>query len=419
MTKNPLRNQTVRGVEDHLPEQAEKFYEIQNKAYLAAQKFGCRRIQTPIFEFSEIFHRTLGETSDVVSKETYTFSDRGGESLTLRPEGTAGIARAFINHSLHQQLPLKFFYYGPMFRYERPQAGRLRQFHQIGVEFLGAEHPLLDVECISLAHETLMALGIRDFKLELNSLGDKASRAAHREALIQYLNQFKDSLSLDSQTRLEKNPLRILDSKDPGDKKIVEGAPDAKSFFTAESKNFWDKVKEGLSALNIPFTENKNLVRGLDYYSHTVFEFTSDQLGAQSTILGGGRYDGLIEIMGGPATPAVGWASGVERLYILLKEHLSIEAPKKVAFLASNPLAELELIKQSALVRAAGFSTELIFGDQAWGKKFKRADKLLAQFAVILGEDELKTQQLSVKNLKTGNQKLIPSSELTDFLRGD
>ncbi|MBF0394553.1 MAG: histidine--tRNA ligase, partial [Alphaproteobacteria bacterium] len=311
--------QPVRGTHDLLPEEARRHRRVEDTAFEIAERYGYGEIATPIFEFTEVFARTLGETSDVVTKEMYTFTDRGGESITLRPEGTAGVARAFISGGLSQHLPLKFFYRGPMFRYERPQKGRLRQFHQVGVEFLGVSDPLADAEVIGLGAHLLDALGLAGrVQLELNSLGDAESRAAYREALVAYLSRFKDALSKESLDRLERNPLRILDSKDEGDRRVVADAPLLGDHLNEASRAFFDGLKRGLDGLGVAYRVNPRLVRGLDYYCHTAFEFTTDALGAQGTVLAGGRYDGLIGQMGGPATPGIGWAAGVERLGMLL-----------------------------------------------------------------------------------------------------
>jgi len=309
--------QSVRGTRDLLPELKQTFRLIDETAYKTAKNYGFKEIETPIFEFSDVFHRSLGETSDAVSKETYTFTDRGGDSITLRPEGTAGVVRSFISEGLAQHVPLKLYYYGPMFRYERPQKGRYRQFYQFGVEVLGLESALADVECLDLAWTILKNLKLSErCILEINTLGDIESRNAYRTALVNYLTPFKSQLSADSQVRFEKNPMRILDSKDEGDKKIVAGAPLMENYLNDTSKKFFSDVLAGLDKLKIPYKINSKLVRGLDYYCHTVFEFTTTELGAQSAILSGGRYDGLTEMLGGPKTAGVGWAAGVDELKI-------------------------------------------------------------------------------------------------------
>ena len=304
----------VRGTVDLFPEEFRRHSRVIDAARGLANVYGYGEIQTPIFEFTEVFARTLGDVSDVVTKEMYTFEDRGGERITLRPENTAGVARAFISAKLQNDLPLKYFYAGPMFRYERPQKGRQRQFHQIGVELFGVPGPSGDVEVIALAAQILDQLEMRQHcVLNLNTLGDTESRQAYRIALVEYFSDYKARLSDDSVARLEKNPLRILDSKDQSDKEIVDGAPSFDQYLTASASEFFGEVREGLDDLGIAYELNPRLVRGLDYYCHTAFEFVTDALGAQGTVIGGGRYDGLIGMMGGPETPGVGWAGGIER----------------------------------------------------------------------------------------------------------
>lgn len=410
------RLQAVRGTQDILPEMSRAFRYLDRIGFEWAERFGYQEINTPIFEFTEVFHRTLGETSDTISKETYTFTDRGGESLTLRPEGTAGIARAFISNGLAQSLPLKFYYSGPMFRYERPQKGRYRQFHQIGVEHLGSELPVADIECMALGYEFLKALGLGDkITLEINSLGDTESRKAHRQALVNYLDKFKSDLSADSQIRLEKNPLRILDSKDPKDHKILQGAPGLKESLNDVSKKFFDQVLQGLTDLKVPFQQNDRLVRGFDYYTHSVFEFTTPHLGAQSAVLSGGRYNGLIALMGGPDTPGVGWAAGTERLALLLDSSLAKSPQIKIAVAAAEDAAETECLKLANELRTQGFVVENIVGGNL-GKKMKRAAKFEANATLILGSQELLEKQVTLKNMGTGEQSKVGRGDLVSAL---
>lgn len=407
--------QPVRGTHDLMAAEYANHQHITELAQRIAGLYGYARIDTPIFEFSEVFHRAVGETSDIVSKETYTFTDRGGESLTLRPEFTAAIVRALISNKLTQQLPFKCFYAGPAFRYERPQKGRMRQFHQIGAELLGASEPTADVEMIALAAHTLCVLGLSEaVTLELNSLGDLESRAAYREALVAYLSQHKDALSEDSKLRLEKNPLRILDSKNEGDRAIVANAPLLADSFNARSKEFFAAVQAGLKALGITFTVNPNLVRGLDYYSHTVFEFTTTQLGAQGTVLAGGRYDGLVKLMGGPDTAGIGFAAGIERL-VGLRDVLGIAVEKNtVPRIAVVPMGESTETDAWALaqeLRGAGIACEIAYKGKA-GKRLERADKQGAELALMVGDAEIAAQQITLKNLKTGTQETIPRDGL-------
>lgn len=409
--------QKVRGTRDLLPIEKMKFRFIEQSAYEKAQRYGFGEIETPIFEFSEVFHRSLGETSDAISKETYTFLDRGGESLTLRPEGTAGVARAFISEGMAQNLPLKFYYYGPMFRYERPQKGRYRQFYQLGVEALGFETPSADVEVLDLGWNLLKSLGFENrCILEINTLGDPESRKKYREQLVAFLLPLKNELSPDSQIRLDKNPLRILDSKDPSDQKLLEGAPQLEASLSTESKVFFEKVLKSLTDLGIPFKLNPKLVRGLDYYCHTVFEFTTTELGAQGALLSGGRYDSLIETLGGPKTPGVGWAAGVDRLAEMFQ--LPEETNRTlIAVLAADSAGEAEELKVLQKLRYAGFHAELILGGN-FGKKMKKADKLKATHAIILGETELNQNLVSIKNLGSGEQQNLPLSQVIADLRG-
>ncbi|MBX2988985.1 MAG: histidine--tRNA ligase [Bdellovibrionaceae bacterium] len=406
--------QCVRGTRDLLPEDKKSFRFVDETAFQIARRYGYGEIETPIFEFSEVFHR-MGETSDVVSKETYNFEDRGGDKLTLRPEGTAGVARAFVSEGLAQNLPLRLYYSGPMFRYERPQKGRYRQFQQLGVECLGLETPLADVECLALAHDLLQALGLGgEVQLEINTLGDPASRQAYRDQLVAYFTPHKASLSQDSRTRLEKNPLRILDSKDEGDRRLIAGAPSFEECLNEESKKFFARVLQGLKDLGISYTLNQRLVRGLDYYNHTVFEFTTDRLGAQGTVLAGGRYDGLIEMMGGPRTPGVGWAAGIDRLADLLdKTKLPKDSPL-IALIPADEAGEKESLKVAHELRQKGERVE-IFSSGNVGKKMKKANNAGAQWALILGTTEVETAQFALKNLSTGEQKTIPRPELKNF----
>ena len=311
--------QAVRGTQDMFGETEERFAHVVATFERVRKLYGFKGLQLPVIEPTAVFARSLGEATDVVSKEMYTFDDRGGDSITLRPEFTAGIARAYLTNGWQQHAPMKVTTHGPLFRYERPQKGRYRQFHQIDAEIIGAAEPQADVELLVMADQLLHELGINDgVTLELNTLGDVASRDAWRAALIEYFNDHKDALSKDSLARLEKNPLRILDSKDEGDRSICNAAPLIDAYLSGEGQDFFGAVTAGLDAAGVAWTRNAKLVRGLDYYRHTAFEFTTNLLGAQGTVLGGGRYDGLIENLGGPVTPAVGWAAGIERLAMLV-----------------------------------------------------------------------------------------------------
>jgi histidyl-tRNA synthetase len=402
--------QPVRGTHDLLPEDMRRFRAVADTARRAALCFGYHEVATPIFEFTEVFKRTLGDTSDVVTKEMYTFTDKGGETVTLRPEGTAGVARALISGGLAQHLPLKYFYVGPMFRYERPQKGRLRQFHQTGVELLGVKEPQGDVEVIAIGVEFLHRIGAWDrCELELNTLGDTPSRQAYRRVLIDYLNDFRDRLSKDSLDRLEKNPLRVLDSKDENDQRIVADAPLYSDYLSAEAQDFFGRVKSGLDDLGIAYRINPRLVRGLDYYCHTCFEITCPDLGAQKTVLAGGRYDGLVGMMGGPETAGVGWASGVERCSMLLNE--TPPAARPIAIVPLGEAAERKAAQLAGELRRQDFLVDLGYSGNM-GKRMKRANKIEAIVAVILGDDELAKGEVSLKLLDTGEQKNVRLTDL-------
>jgi histidyl-tRNA synthetase len=406
--------QPVRGTRDILPDEMRRHRAVIELARALAERYGYVEMSTPIFEFTEVFKRTLGDTSDIVTKEMYTFATKGGEQITLRPEATAGIARALISGGLAQQLPLKVFYGGPMFRYEKPQKGRQRQFHQIDIELLGVSEPLGDVEVIALGAHVLRALGVLDrTTLELNTLGDLESRKAYRAVLVDYFAAHKDRLSADSLERLERNPLRILDSKDEGDRGVVAKAPLFADYLNERSCDYFEEVKAGLDTLGIGYEENPRLVRGLDYYTHTAFEFTTRELGAQGAVLAGGRYDGLIEMLGGPPTPGIGWAAGVERLAMLLAE--APVAPRPLAVVPVGREAETAALRLTQRLREEGFNVELGFGGNV-KKRMKRADRLKARAAVILGEDELAQNSVTVRDLDTGGQELVSLEALSDRL---
>ena len=383
-------------------------------ARIWAGRYGCGEIATPIFEFTEVFQRTLGETSDVVTKEMYTFEDRGGDRVTLRPEYTAGIIRAVISGGLANQLPLRYFAAGPVFRYERPQKGRLRQFHQIDVEFLGSANPSVDVEVIALAADILDALGIRGkTTLEINSLGDAASRAAYRKCLVDYFTEHRDALSEDGQIRLVRNPLRILDSKDEGDRALIAGAPLMTDSLNAESAAFFTDVCAGLERLGVSFSVNQRLVRGLDYYTHTAFEFSTSALGAQGAIIAGGRYDDLAEAMGGPPMPGIGWAGGIERLALLLE--VLPTAPRPIALVPVGAAGEDQAVALAHQLRRAGFAIELGFSGNL-KNRMKRADKIGARAAILFGEDELSRGVVTIRDLDSGEQCEVGLDDLTTDL---
>lgn len=404
----------VRGTHDILPDTMRRHRHVEETFREVAGRYGFQEMATPIFEFTDVFARTLGDTSDIVTKEMYTFQDRSEDSLTLRPEGTAGVVRAFISNGLTNQLPVKAFYRGPMFRYERPQKGRQRQFHQVGVELLGVDSPQADVEVIAMGAQILDELGLGDkVTCELNSLGDTESRTAYRDKLVAYLQDFHAQLSEDSQARLEKNPLRIFDSKDEGDRKIIEGAPLLVDSLNDASKRFLDTLLSGLKAVGVSYKMNPMLVRGLDYYCHTAFEFTTDTLGAQGTVLAGGRYDGLVGQMGGPATPGIGWAAGVERLGLMIDQ---APAPRRpVAVIPIGAEAEATALALTQSLRRAGYVADLGYSGNM-KKRMKRANKVTACAAVLLGEDELARDAATVRDMDTGDQVEVPLASLEDHL---
>ncbi|MGZ3690951.1 MAG: histidine--tRNA ligase [Pseudobdellovibrio sp.] len=404
--------QSVRGTRDLLPELKQNFRHIDETAYKTAKTYGFKEIETPLFEFSEVFHRSLGETSDAVSKETYTFTDRGGDSITLRPEGTAGVVRSFVSEGLAQHIPLKLYYYGPMFRYERPQKGRYRQFYQFGVEVLGLESALADVECLDLAWTIIKKLKLSErCVLEINTLGDVESRNSYRTALVEYLTPFKEQLSADSKVRLEKNPMRILDSKDEGDKKIVAGAPLMENHLNDISKKFFADVLAGLEKLKIPFKINSQLVRGLDYYCHTVFEFTTTELGAQSAILSGGRYDGLVEMLGGPKTAGVGWAAGVDRLADLCASTIQAQTEAPISIIALGDKALSEAMKISSELRNSDKYCE-VFMTGNFKKKLEKANKHGTEKAILIFEQDNGTFEYKLKNFKSGEENTLPLEQI-------
>jgi histidyl-tRNA synthetase len=376
--------QSVRGTQDMLGDFADRFAHVVETFERVRRLYGYKRIEVPVIEPTAVFARSLGETTDVVSKEMYSFEDRGGESVTLRPEFTAGIARAYITNGWQQFAPLKVATHGPLFRYERPQKGRYRQFHQLDAEVLGSDSPLADAELLVFADQLLKELGISEgVTLTLNTLGDAASRDAWRAALVDHFEAHRGDLSEDSLARLDKNPLRILDSKDPKDRPIADSAPDIDAFLTSEAQDFFGAVTAGLDAAGVAWERNARLVRGLDYYRHTAFEFVTDRLGAQGTVLGGGRYDGLIENLGGPPTPAVGWAAGIERLAMLLADDvidnrldvvIAVEDDSRLAF-AMKALTEL---------RSGGFSAEIVASGSP-RKRFDKAAKIPAHALISVG----------------------------------
>ncbi len=396
---------TVRGVNDLFSDTLYKHNYIKEIGSRVCNKFCYEEIETPIFEYADLFIKPLGETSDIVTKENYIFKDRSENTLMLRPEGTASVVRALINAGLTQSLPQRFYYYGPMFRYERPQKGRLRQFHQLGVELLGVNNFLGDVEVIKLANYFLNKLKIINKTiLYINSLGDNESRFEYREKLVNYLEKFKNDLSEDSKVRLHKNPLRILDSKDISDKKIIENAPKFKNYLNLNSKKYFENVCMALENLNIKFSLDQKLVRGLDYYGHTTFEFKTDSLGSQDTILAGGRYDGLSKMISNYEISGVGWAAGIERISMMIDKKY-FHSPDVIIATNSDDL-NLEALKFYEALLKDNIKTEMIYSGSL-NKKLKRANKVSAKYAIIIGKNELLKQSVILKDLKTGSQETL------------
>lgn len=405
--------QPVRGTKDLFGEGFRKVEHIFQTAQKLAICYGYEPIATPIFEYTAVFKRPLGETSDVVGKEMYTFTDRGGEEITLRPEGTASVVRALISNGMTQNMPLKLSYFGPMFRYERPQQGRYRQFYQMGVEYFGVNHPLADAESIAFGYKIMESLGLESrIEVQINTIGDQASRQAFRQALIDYFTPFHDRLSQDSQSRLLRNPLRILDSKDAKDQEIVKNAPRFEDYLNEKSILFFDEVCRGLEVLNIPYKINRHLVRGLDYYTHTAFEFVTTDLGAQGTVLAGGRYDGLVHQMGGPEIAGVGWAIGVDRLVLMLQDPEKQIDP--VAVISAGATENIAFT-MAVQLRNSGFVVDFLYNSNV-GKSMKRANKIQAAAVIMMGEEELQKGQVIVKNMKTGDQELVKLSSLAEHL---
>jgi len=411
-TETPRR---IRGTQDIFGDEQRRFAHVLSTFERVRALYCFQRIDIPVFESTAVFARSLGETTDVVSKEMYTFEDRGGDSLTLRPEFTAGIARAYLTEGWQQFAPLKITTSGPVFRYERPQKGRFRQFHQIDAEVIGAAEPAADVELLVLADQLLRELGIADgVTLQLNTLGDAETREAWRAALVAHFEAHRGELSEDSLTRLEKNPMRILDSKDPKDRPIADSAPDIDAYLTDEARAFFDAVTAGLDAAGVAWERNARLVRGLDYYRHTAFEFVTDRLGSQGTVLAGGRYDGLIGSLGGPETAGVGWAAGVERLAMLLDEPAA--AGIDAVVVPMGAAAEARATGIVADLRRAGVAVEMAYKGKMKARMAK-ADALGARFAIILGDDELAKGVGAVKALATGTQTEVAFADLAEALR--
>ncbi len=409
-----------KGTKDVLPSQAYKWQYIEDVARKTAHRYGFSEMRTPVFEHTELFARGVGDTTDIVTKEMYTFLDKGGRSITLRPEGTAGVARAFIENGLQGGvLPFKAYYLISAYRYERPQAGRLREFHQFGAELYGASSPAADAEAIALAHSFLENLGLRQVALQINSIGCPECRKKYNEALREYFRPHLHNMCPDCNARFEKNPMRIIDCKVEECKKITSGAPRMLDFLCDECKEHFETVKELLSAAGVEFTVNPSIVRGLDYYSRTVFEFTSSAAGAQGTVLGGGRYDGLLSQMDAKPTPAVGFAAGIERLLMVMEaENVQIPAPEGVkCYLAGmDGVSRKKAFLLSEELREKGVSCEVDLMDRSLKAQFKYADKLGAQYVAVIGESELQEGAAEVKNMKNSSSERVKFGELAQYL---
>ncbi len=408
---------TVRGTHDILPDDMRMHRLVVDTARRVAFTYGFHSMQTPIFETTAVFSRPLGETSDIVSKEMYSFADRNGDSITLRPEGTAGVVRAFIQNGLSQSGPFKVFYEGPMFRYERPQKGRQRQFHQFGIEALGVVHPHMDVDILAMAYDILTALGVADgVALHINSLGDSESRNAYRRALVEYLTPYAGDLSEDSKQRLHKNPLRIVDSKNPSDRQILEDAPKLGDYLNAPSAAHYRAVVDGLDSLGIGYVENPYLVRGMDYYCHTAFEYVTDSLGAQGTVIAGGRYDGLCAVMGGADTAGIGFAGGIERLCLMVAQHRQIGCERGAVTIAMGDVAQQHSLAIAHSLRSADIVCACTYAGNM-KKRMKYADKINAKVAIIIGDDELQRGEVTIRNLDSGEQTAVPFGQITAVVK--
>ena len=416
-----LITKAIKGTKDVLPFEVHKNQYIEATCLTVAENFGFKEMRTPVFEHTELFQRGVGDTTDVVQKEMYTFDDKGGRSITLRPEGTAGAARSFLENGLsNAALPQKICYLTSCYRYEKPQAGRLREFHQFGVECFGASSPLADAEIISLAKQIFDELGVKDLKLEINSIGCPECRAKYHEALKEYFSQYKEQLCHTCRERIERNPMRLLDCKSPEDKALAENAPEILDYLCDECREHFDKVKAYLDAMNIEYTVNPKIVRGLDYYTKTVFEFIAESIGAQGTVCGGCRYDGLVETLGGKPTPALGFAMGLERILLTMEAQGCEFMEEKTCDLYIAAMGEAAAEKTVEIVtrmRDEGFFVEYDLVGRGLKAQMKYADKIKAKYVIVLGDSELESGSAKLKNMATGEQTDISLGEelLDDF----
>jgi histidyl-tRNA synthetase len=408
-----MKYQNVRGTHDLYGELLEKFNKVESVTKNLATAYNFKEIRTPIFEFASVFEKNVGEGTDIIGKEMYIFEDRSGEKMALRPEGTAPVVRSLISNGLTHKLPLKYFYMGPMFRYERPQKGRQRQFHQLGFEYLGTNHYSSDIEMINLALDILKNLGIHKYKLIINSIGSLESLNSYKKSLVDFLTTKKDSLSEDSVNRLITNPLRILDSKSPQDKEIIEHAPKITNYLIPQDKAFFESVKKGLRDLNIEYIEEPTLVRGLDYYTHTVFEIITDELGAQGTLIAGGRYNNMIKQMGGVDTGAFGFAGGIERLSLMVDVGEKIQ--KTIAMISSKQEQDSYVLSLAKNIREANFGASFILGKDV-SSKLKKVTQEEFFCTIIIGEAEANSGNLNIKDAITREQFSIKEENLVEFL---
>jgi histidyl-tRNA synthetase len=406
------------GTQDVLPGAVEKWQYVEGRARDLCRRFNYREIRTPMFEHTGLFERGVGETTDIVEGEMYTFKDKGDRDLALRPEGTAGVVRAYVQNKLYGEPDVsKLYYIGPMFRYERPQAGRYRQFHQFGIEAFGAVDPAIDAEVISLGYQFYKDLGLKDVRVELNSVGNAPSRAAYREKLLNFLRPMRDNLCSDCQRRMERNPLRVLDCKVDQDK--FGGAPSILDSLDEECTTHFEKVKSHLDTMGVEYSINSRLVRGLDYYTHTAFEYKAAGIGSIDTVGGGGRYNGLVEEIGGPDQPGIGFGIGLERILLILENQgveLETAKPLDVYFVALGEAADLEITKQLFNLRSQGFSAERDYLGRKMKAQMKSADRMSARYTAILGEDELNNGVIALKSMATGEQRTVKLEELAQAL---
>ena len=413
-------NRAIKGTNDMLPADSHKFQFVEGKMLETASLYGFREIRVPVFEHTEVFQRSVGDTTDVVQKEMYTFEDKGGRSLTLRPELTAGVIRSIIEHGLvNGALPVKVCYEGGCYRYEKPQAGRLREFHQFGVECVGAAAANADAEVISLARQLLSSIGVEKIALQINSIGCPECRKHYHAALKEYFAKHTDTLCATCNDRLERNPMRILDCKSPVCSEIADKAPVVLDFLCDDCAKHFDEVKAHLDSMGIEYTVNPHIVRGLDYYTRTVFEFVSGDIGAQSTVCGGGRYDGLISQMGGPVTPALGFAMGLERLMLVLAAQntaLPEESTCDVFFATMGDKSRIKVSEIASMLRDEGFSVQTDICGRGLKAQMKYADKIGAKFTAVIGDNEIETGIIRLKNMKSGEEKELNLNSLTDSL---